>query len=89
MFKNIVKIRNQILYFSVEIFVKNWYFFQKIIKYNYMKYKEIYDVLYQFIFNYLVKFFYFLDFVFGELLIIIICFIDGNIYSYIGVDLLL
>lgn len=71
------------------MFVKNWYIFQKIIKNNYMRYKEMYNVLYQFIFNYLDKLFFFLDLGCGDLLIIIFCFIDSDIYSYIGVDLLL
>ena len=87
MSKNIAKIRNQTLHSSAEIFGKNWHFFQKIIKHNHMKHKEIYDVLHQFIFNYPAKLFSFLDLVFGELSTIITCLIDGNIYSYTGVDL--
>ncbi|MDT9340861.1 hypothetical protein VV11_016065 [Trichodesmium erythraeum 21-75] len=72
---------------NAEMFAKNWHIFQKIIKNNHMRHKEMYNVLHQFILNYLDKLFSFLDLGCGDLSTIIPCLIDSDIYSYTGVDL--
>lgn len=87
MSKDIVKIGNQTLPSSAEVFAKNWQMYQKILKHNYMRHKEMYDILHQFILNYPAKSFSFLDLGCGDLSTITPCLVDSNIYSYIGVDL--
>lgn len=87
MSKDIVKIGNQTLPSSAEVFAKNWQMYQKILKHNYIRHKEMYDILHQFILNYPAKSFSFLDLGCGDLSTITPCLVDSNIYSYIGVDL--
>ncbi|MEB3343078.1 class I SAM-dependent methyltransferase [Okeania sp.] len=87
MSKDIAKIQHQTLPSSVEVFAKNWQIYQKILKHNHMRHKEMYDVLDQFILNYPVKPFSFLDLGCGDLSTITPCLIYSNVNSYIGVDL--